>query len=535
MLVSRLALETWLFLVVFLGFFGFSLASICGKACTCPDGIIVNCTNAGLKSIPYNEDPKIRKLLLSKNDVTLINSADLEYSQLEVLDLSYQAEEVNLEREPFKKLVKLEWLSFHATDVLRLDSKHFSGLGNLQTLDFSRTNVRHFLRPKIFESLVSLNRLDLSHNELTELDAGVFYGLNQLSSLDLSHNHLKTIPLLVNVPNLQHLKLRGNRITAIVDNSFEGLSNLISLKFDDNPLSRIEETAFQPFSKLVTLSFRKSELTAVPSRIFNYLPNLTHFDLSGSEIHTLTHHAFQNIDRLETLKIGDSRKLKTIESYAFQKLPSLATLDLSGNVELSKIDGHWIDDVPNLHTLSVANCDLKHLPKGHLSPTLRTIDAASNPFSCTCENAWLADFCRYQEAKYGSSCGAICSSPEKYDKSPITDLHEEGCTVPARSEVKSGDLKTLHLVLIIVLPLIFLIFAGVCCFVMRKRIRTCCGKGRASCLCKRSSFQSKQPLVTVANWRKRDRNSTNLTEIPDTGDPPAFKVLAQYPVPITEL
>ena len=85
--------------------------------------------------------------------------------------------------------------------------------------------------------LSSLERLDLSYNEIAALPEDVFEGLGNLTLLRLDSNDLASPPedVFDGLDSLTHLYLSHNRIHTLPEDVFEGLGNLTYLYLHNNP------------------------------------------------------------------------------------------------------------------------------------------------------------------------------------------------------------------------------------------------------------------------------------------------------------
>ena len=104
-----------------------------------------------------------------------------------------------------------------------------------------------------------LSYLNLSHNNITNLDDGIFERTTLLETLDVSHNQLSDIsnysriwPLL---KNLQSLNISSNPILSISQSDFQGLDTLKQLSMSSlKQCEKIEKGAFKAVPNLSCLS-----------------------------------------------------------------------------------------------------------------------------------------------------------------------------------------------------------------------------------------------------------------------------------------
>ena len=118
------------------------------------------------------------------------------------------------------------------------------------------------LHPAVFEQLSSLERLDLTYNELVDLPSGVFDGLSNLRQLDLGGNQLNLrTGVFDGLSNLEYLKLYENGLSVLPPGTFAGLPNLERLDLGlandripgGNELAELPSSAFTGLGRLRAL------------------------------------------------------------------------------------------------------------------------------------------------------------------------------------------------------------------------------------------------------------------------------------------
>ncbi|XP_029418033.1 leucine-rich repeat-containing G-protein coupled receptor 6 isoform X2 [Nannospalax galili] len=198
--------------------------------------------------------------------------------------------------------------------------------------------------------------LDLSMNNLTELQPGLFRHLRFLEELRLSGNHLSHIPgqAFSGLYSLKILRLDANLISLVPERSFEGLSSLRHLWLDDNALAEI------------------------PVRALNNLPALQAMTLALNHIHHIPDYAFQNLTSLVVLHLHNNR-IQHVGTNSFQGLHNLETLDLNYN-ELQEFPVA-IRTLGRLQELGFHNNNIKAIPEKAFmgNPLLQTIHFYDNP------------------------------------------------------------------------------------------------------------------------------------------------------------
>jgi Leucine-rich repeat (LRR) protein len=122
---------------------------------------------------------------------------------------------------------------FNAIDnpLRSIGPRAFSGAPNLTYIDISRGLVQS-IDETAFEGLEFLTFLELSNLQLKSLPPNIFSSLKRLRNLWLNSNFLTTIhgELFANNPNLNVVNLSENRINAIGENIFDGISFQLFLR-----------------------------------------------------------------------------------------------------------------------------------------------------------------------------------------------------------------------------------------------------------------------------------------------------------------
>ncbi|KAM6232630.1 leucine-rich repeat-containing G-protein coupled receptor 6 isoform 2-T2 [Spheniscus humboldti] len=221
-------------------------------------------------------------------------------------------------------------------------------------LDLSMNNISQ-LQPSTLRHLRFLEELRLSGNQISRIPGEAFSGLYSLKILMLQNNQLSSIPAeaLRDLPNLQSLRLDANLISVVPEKSFEGLLSLRHLWLDDNAL------------------------TEIPVQALNHLPALQAMTLALNQIWHIPDYAFQNLSSLVVLHLHNNR-IQSLGANGFDGLHSLETLDLNYN-ELLEFPGA-IRTLGRLQELGFHNNNIKAIPENAFvgNPLLQTIELSHN-------------------------------------------------------------------------------------------------------------------------------------------------------------
>ena len=133
------------------------------------------------------------------------------------------------------KLLNLQKINVGHNNISEIHSRTFSDLLNLVDIDLSHNRLTS-IPSHSFPHTLSLMILSLSHNPITVVKSEDFSHLRQLTKLDLSHCQITNIQggALHNLPSLERLYLEGNRLRVLSDVVQLGTA-LHGISLHDNP------------------------------------------------------------------------------------------------------------------------------------------------------------------------------------------------------------------------------------------------------------------------------------------------------------
>lgn len=275
-----------------------------------------------------------------------------------------------------------------------LDCSDKNLLRNFLASDFEALNAKFPLVNVFFEynqirnisryPNVSIVTLDLSHNQINEIESGAFADLSKLTELDLSHNRLTSDVLTPQVfqgryddvkyyplVSLKVLKLKANDIHMLDADVFEHMSVLEELDLSENPMMVIDsgtEIAISGIANLKKLNLADTKLRKLPEHIFHAPRSLIEVNLAGNLFQTIPDSLIFAIN-LETL-ILDENPIARIGSKAskFPVLSKMKVLSISNMQDLERIENHGLSNLENLEQLNCTdNPKLNFIHEGALS------------------------------------------------------------------------------------------------------------------------------------------------------------------------
>lgn len=132
--------------------------------------------------------------------------------------------------------------------------------------------------------------LDLSHNQLTQLQRGSFRGLSRLQALHLAHNQLSVIHAgafqNVSGARLVHLDLSSNHLQVLERHYFSDLPGLEELLLFNNRIVHVESGALAVLARLRKAYLSHNHISDFPffSLQQQKQPNLSLLDLSSNRL-----------------------------------------------------------------------------------------------------------------------------------------------------------------------------------------------------------------------------------------------------------
>uniref|UniRef100_A0A9J7XWJ6 G-protein coupled receptors family 1 profile domain-containing protein n=1 Tax=Cyprinus carpio carpio TaxID=630221 RepID=A0A9J7XWJ6_CYPCA len=269
-------------------------------------------------------------------------------------------------------------------------------------LDLSMNNISE-IQPNAFHNLHFLSELRLSGNHLRHIPGPVLQGLYNLKVLMLQNNQLERLPSEDpwELPNLLSLRLDANLIMEVPARTLSGMRSLRHLWLDDNALTEIPVSALNDLSSLQAMTLALNRITHIPDYAFKNLSNLVVLHLHNNMIRTLGQNCFEGLHSLETLELNfnelqefpvairtlaklqelgfHNNNIKAIPERAFVGNPLLQTIHFYEN-PIQFVGRSAFQFLPKLHTLTLTRAGLTGLPYDlcHLLPKLRVLELSHN-------------------------------------------------------------------------------------------------------------------------------------------------------------
>ena len=186
----------------------------------------------------------------------------------------------------FRNSSKLKTLEI-LNSFITLRKENFDGLLNLSLLKLDINIDRENVKDDIFDSLRSLQSLEISHKTLNNLSPRSFRNLMYLENIilfgdtsDTEFINLKS-ELLTNLTSMKSLNLK-----------LDGLKDLSKDDFSEN------------FGMLEKLSISGYQLKTFPLGIFNNLRNIRTLEITHTNLTSLPNYTFEKLKKLKNLDLS---------------------------------------------------------------------------------------------------------------------------------------------------------------------------------------------------------------------------------------
>lgn len=196
-----------------------------------------------------------------------------------------------------------------SNNLERIENGAFWGASNLKTITFSDGG-----------------------KGLKKIDSLAFKDCSSLESIDLSNAEITEIPVRAfeNCTSLKSIKLPST-VTKIADNAFAGCSNLEEIKgLEQCKISELSATAFDGCVRLKDINLSNATIAAIPDQIFSGMRGLISATVpkTVTSIGTEAFYACKNLEMINGLSDCDITK---IGEKAFYNCWSLKEADLFGS------------------------------------------------------------------------------------------------------------------------------------------------------------------------------------------------------------
>lgn len=476
--------------------------SICPTSCICKEkpNISVICDSAKLKNIPMLLNPRMTSLTVRNSFITTVKADDLSfYSELQYLDLS--SNQISLiESSSFALLTKLNFLNLSSNNLAKIHSATFKGSAMLEILDLSNNHLTD-ISDSLFAELKYFRILKLNKNSLTEIPVELEYLQDEL---DLSFNQISSDSELLEFQGsfVKKLDLSYNRLRKLSSFTFSNFVELEILNLHHNLITDVEDYAFAGLHQLKSLDISYNHIVTLPSTTnFDSLKSLV---ISANNFISLPTGFFRTLAQLERLTVESCNSIAKISADSFATLKNLHLLTIANNSRLSELDSRAFSNLTNLIQLNLSGNNLSNLPEYLLADSVKLYDVqlSGNPWHCNCNLSFsMLNFGELQ-----------CSTPARLKGRPLSTLSDSELDCYGRTIYKGimAGILSVVIAIVAILTLILLLL-----------------------------WKHRRKFLSVSNdncflWSTKRVLSLKKSS-PMLRHHSSFRILAEYPVPITEL
>nr|AFC95889.1 toll-like receptor 22 [Siniperca chuatsi] len=354
--------------------------------------------------------PNLQDLLISNNDLTTFHSWELTNSSLELtsLDLSQNPIAVfRITADVFPNLTrliigskkqKIIWDVRNKTFLSRVSTLDISGLQMaddiktlLESFNSSLTSLRmnemknrltalinisctiptvstlqlrrnklKFIHSNLFQLCINITELDLTDNQIQQIQDEAFRFLQGLRILSLSRNKLPSVPAATrNLPTLAELDLSRNNITSLECHDFANLTKLRHLSLYLNSISALKGCIFKDLIRLEVLKLQTNQIFKLNGAFKKYLTNLRQLHLNENKLTAINYGEFQGLKSLQNLSLHENQ-ISELQNGCFIGLTSLTDIKLqSNNIKINGIN-KCFNDLINLRRLDLRDNHIKY-------------------------------------------------------------------------------------------------------------------------------------------------------------------------------
>ncbi|XP_012289088.1 protein artichoke [Orussus abietinus] len=283
-----------------------------------------------------------------------------------------------LKRGTFARNSVLKVLNLNYNKIKKLDSNTFRGMRFLRRLFLSDNQINEVARGT-FGSITRIGTIDLARNFIKKVDYQMFNQLQYSELIDVSENLVTVIEKLAFKDlYLTKVNLSHNEISKIEAGAFENCANITILDLSYNKLENISKYAFDSASYAMELQLSYNQLTSLNQVPLHNMTGMKVLNVSYNLIHSVPRQTFPKLYELHTIDLSNNN-LSEIYNAVFQTLFSLRFLNLSHN-SLEKIKPSTFGPLPTLLELDMSYNQLNDVARGSLTrlASCRTISVKNN-------------------------------------------------------------------------------------------------------------------------------------------------------------
>ncbi|CAD1469924.1 unnamed protein product [Heterotrigona itama] len=334
-----------------------------------------------IKELKRNQFKGLRDteyLDLSHNQINKLDGSHLaDLTKMGWCNLSHNAI-ADLKRGTFARNSLLKVLNLSQNKIRKLDSNTFRGMRFLIRLYLSDNQINDVGRGT-FGPVTRIGTIDLARNFIKKIDFQMFNQLQFAELIDVSENFVTVIEKLsFKDLYLAKINLSHNEISNIEPGAFENCVNITVLDLSHNKLENISKHSFDSVTYATELQLSYNQFTALNQVPLHNMTGLKVLNVSHNLMHSVPRQTFPKLYELHTIDLSYNN-LTEIHNAVFQTLFSLRFLNLSHN-SLEKIKPSTFGPLPTLLELDMSYNQLNDVARGSLTrlPSCRSLTVKNN-------------------------------------------------------------------------------------------------------------------------------------------------------------
>ncbi|KAG7188011.1 hypothetical protein KM043_017654 [Ampulex compressa] len=304
---------------------------------------------------------KVNRTYLDGNPLTTIEEGAFRDSRIRELYFS-DCDLLDVNSLDFAGLeASLELLDLSGNNITELPNHLFQEFDFLRTLIFRENRIETFSPVEVFNGFqYSLYNLDLSgkKNGIISLqDLRQMRNLRFLSMSRMPQATLSADDFLEFGMDIKELRIVQSNLNTIKNHAFMHVRGIKYLDFSENDISTIEDEAFSEVGhSLLTLRISNglaSAVNEIPNKPFKSLTNLQHLDFSNNNIKSMPDTSFHFLKRIKRIELQDN-EIDSIPKGTFQGdiHSTLEEINFAFN-QIKSLQTHTFVDLSSLTTINL--------------------------------------------------------------------------------------------------------------------------------------------------------------------------------------
>lgn len=189
---------------------------------------------------------------------------------------------------------------------------------------------------------------------------------------------------------LKYLNLSGNKISQLLNNTFDDCSQLEYIDLSENQLSILPEFVFTHTKMLKTVKLEKNLIHIISENLFKETINLKNLSIGNPNLIKIADNAMSNLEKLEYFSIENSSIVNLNRSW-LGKHNNLREILINNCEYLTFIDDDFFNAAPNIENIELKHCStINFLPSNIVTlSNLKHFQMFGTQIEPNCHNGWF--------------------------------------------------------------------------------------------------------------------------------------------------